>query len=461
MASLRTTRRSFIKQAGLGCIGLFPVFSRAKAKPEWPNILWITCEDISPHLGCYGDPDAYTPHLDQFAGQGVLYENAFAPAPACTPARSSLITGVFATAMGSQHLRGEVPISTSLRCYPEYLREAGYFCTNNVKEDYNLKIGECCMQSVVLDGTTLNPGDLSWQALEALGPCTIYDRTAADEVVARAQGADIVLTNKTPMSKESIEALDSLRFIGVLATGYNIVDTVAARERGIAVANVPTYGTDSVAQAAFCHVLNLTHHVGEHARTVQEGKWSQSVDFCYWDFPLIELKDRVMGIVGLGRIGRATAKLALAFGMQVLAYDVHPPTDVPRGVTMVDLDRLFVESDVVSLHCPLTDESKGMINQARLTQMKPTSFLVNTSRGPLVNEQDLADALNAGLISGAGLDVLTVEPADPACPLLTVKNCYISPHIAWASGAARKRLMDTTVSNVEAFIQGRPQNIVN
>ncbi len=317
------------------------------------------------------------------------------------------------------------------------------------------------MRIVVLDGYTLNPGDLSWDALEALGVCTVYDRTAANDVVARARTAEIVLTNKTLITREHIEGLTSLRLISVLATGYNIVDTVAAREHGIDVANVPAYSTASVAQVAFSHILNLTHHVGEHARSVQEGRWSQSEDFCYWDFPLIELKDQTMGIVGLGRIGRATARLAQAFGMRVLAYDVHAPTDIPVGVTMVDRDHLFEHSDVVSLHCPLTDDNREMVNRTRLARMKPTAFLVNTSRGPLINEQDLAGALNAGLIAGAGLDVLTEEPANPTCPLLTARNCYMTPHIAWASGAARTRLMETTVSNVKAFMQSKPQNIIN
>ncbi|MCJ7738372.1 MAG: D-2-hydroxyacid dehydrogenase, partial [Anaerolineae bacterium] len=263
------------------------------------------------------------------------------------------------------------------------------------------------------------------------------------------------------LSRETIGQLPELEYIGVLATGYNIVDVAAARERGIPVANVPTYGTQSVAQMVFAHLLNLTQHVAYHAQTVLDGRWSESPDFCYWDYPLMELADRSMGIVGFGRIGRATANLAVAFGMNVLAYDVFEPAEVPSGVEMADLDRLFSESDVVSLHVPLTPETDGMVNTERLAMMKPTSFLINTSRGPLVDEQALADALNAGRLAGAGLDVLAVEPADPNNPLMGARNCYITPHISWATRSARSRLLNTAIENVGAFLARNPQNVVN
>ena len=317
------------------------------------------------------------------------------------------------------------------------------------------------MKTVVLDGHTLNPGDLSWDGLRVYGECDIYDRSAPQDVAARAEGAEILLTNKVVLSRETIGQLPSLEYIGVLATGYNIVDVAAARERGIPVANVPTYGTQSVAQMVFAHLLNLAQHVAYHAQTVLDGRWSESPDFCYWDYPLMELADRTMGIVGFGRIGRATANLAVAFGMNVLAYDVFEPPEVPSGVEMADLDRLFSQSDVVSLHVPLTPETDGMVNTERLAMMKPTSFLINTSRGPLVDEQALADALNAGRLAGAGLDVLAVEPADPNNPLMGAMNCYITPHISWATRSARSRLLNTAIENVGAFLAGNPQNVVN
>lgn len=317
------------------------------------------------------------------------------------------------------------------------------------------------MNIVVLDGYTLNPGDLSWDGLRALGECDIYDRTPPELVVERARGAEAVLTNKVIVGREQMEQLPDLRYIGVLATGYNIVDTAAARERGIPVTNVPEYGTRSVAQMTFALLLELTQHVGHHARTVRDGRWTQNPDFCYWDYPLIELADRTMGIVGIGRIGRAVAELALAFGMQVLAYDVNTPANLPEGIRMTDLETLLRESDVVSLHCPLTAENQGVIDRERLALMKPTAFLINTSRGPLVVARDLADALNAGRLAGAGVDVLPVEPPPADNPLLTAKNCLVTPHIAWATGAARARLMATVVDNLRAFLAGKPRNVVN
>ena len=317
------------------------------------------------------------------------------------------------------------------------------------------------MNIVVLDGYTLNPGDLSWDGLRALDECDIYDRTPPELVVERARGAEAVLTNKVIVGREQMEQLPNLRYIGVLATGYNIVDTAAARERGIPVTNVPEYGTRSVAQMTFALLLELTQHVGHHARTVRDGRWTRSPDFCYWDYPLIELADRTMGIVGIGRIGRAVAELALAFGMQVLAYDVNTPANLPEGIRMTDLETLLRESDVVSLHCPLTAENQGVIDWERLALMKPTAFLINTSRGPLVVARDLADALNAGRLAGAGVDVLPVEPPPADNPLLTAKNCLVTPHIAWATGAARARLMATVVDNLRAFLAGKPRNVVN
>jgi len=314
---------------------------------------------------------------------------------------------------------------------------------------------------VVLDGYTLNPGDLTWDALKAMGPCEVYDRTPPEQVVECASGAQIVLTNKTVLSRAAIEQLPGLKYIGVLATGYNVVDVEAAKQRGICVTNVPAYGTASVAQMVFAHLLHFAQHVGEHGQSVRHSHWSRSPDFCYWNYPLVELAGLTMGIIGLGRIGRQTTKLAAAFGMKLIYYDVTPHPDAPSEATAVDLDTLFRESDVISLHCPLTQDNKGFVNRQRLEMMKPTAFLINTSRGPLIDEQALADALNRGRIAGAGLDVLCEEPPRPDNPLLHAKNCTITPHIAWATKAARQRLMDIAVSNVRAFIQGSPQNVVS
>ena len=317
------------------------------------------------------------------------------------------------------------------------------------------------MKIVVLDGYTLNPGDQSWDALKALGECVVYDRTPPADVVARAGGAEIVLTNKTVLDRAAIAALPRLRFIGVLATGFNIVDTAAARERGIPVTNVPEYGTKSVAQAVFALLLELCHHAGAHSAAVRAGRWTASPDFSFWDSPLVELDGLTLGVAGLGRIGKTVAAIGQAFGMRVLAYDPWQK-EAPAGIAMTpDLDRLFRESDVLTVHCPLTPENRGMVNAARLALMKSSAFLVNTSRGPLVVEKDLADALNAGRLAGAGLDVLAVEPPPASNPLLTAKNCIITPHIAWATLAARRRLMATVAQNVRAFLAGKPTNVVN
>jgi glycerate dehydrogenase len=317
------------------------------------------------------------------------------------------------------------------------------------------------MHIVVLDGHTLNPGDLSWQPLEALGACTIHPRMKPGEVVAAAREADIVLTNKTPIGRGEMEQLPRLRYIGVLATGYNIVDVSAAAERRIVVTNVPSYATQSVVQMVFAHLMNLTLHVGQHAQGVSAGRWSRSEDFCYWDFPLVEIAGLTLGVVGFGRIGRATAAAGRAFGMRVLACDTVPPADVPEGVEIVAVDELFRQSDVVTLHCPLTAETLHLVDGRRLALMKTTAYLINTSRGPLVDEAALAAALAARRIAGAGLDVLESEPPAADNRLLAAPNCYLTPHIAWATAAARARLLRAVADNVAAFLAGRPRNVVN
>jgi glycerate dehydrogenase len=317
------------------------------------------------------------------------------------------------------------------------------------------------MKIVILDGYTLNPGDLSWQALEELGECQIFERTPSALVVQRARDADILFTNKTPVSKRAIFQLTNLKYIGVLATGFNIVDIDAAREKDIPVTNVPTYGTRSVAQMAMSLILELTQHAGLHTDMVRKGHWSLAKDWCFWEQPLIELDGLTLGIVGYGRIGRATGRLAAAFGMKVIATDPLLPKGRHNDIQIVDLDFLLQESDFISLHCPLTPETDQMINSDKVRLMKRTAFLINTSRGQLINEHDLAKSLNEGRIAGAGLDVLRVEPPTPDNPLLNAKNCLITPHIAWATKAARVRLMKVVVENLIAFLNDRPQNVVN
>jgi glycerate dehydrogenase len=317
------------------------------------------------------------------------------------------------------------------------------------------------MNIVVLDGYTLNPGDLTWKDLESLGKCTVYDRSAPEEVVPRAKDAEIVLTNKTVLSSDTIKQLPKLKYIGVLATGYNIVDIEATRDTGIPVTNVPTYGTQSVAQIVFAHLLNLAEHIAHHTQTVKSGRWTSNLDFSYWDTPLIEIAGLTMGIIGFGRIGQATAKLAIAFEMNVIFYDIAKPTSIPEGCQSAGLDDIFRSSDVISLHCPLTSDTKKIINRESLELMKKTAFLINTSRGPLVDEQALAEALNNERIAGAGLDVLSEEPPGENNPLLKARNCYITPHIAWATIAARKRLLQIAVDNAASFLAGKPQNVVN
>jgi glycerate dehydrogenase len=315
------------------------------------------------------------------------------------------------------------------------------------------------MKIVVLDGYTLNPGDLSWERLQALGACTIYDRTPSALTVERARDADVVFTNKTVLDCAVLAQLPSLRYIGVLATGYNVVDTAAASGRGIVVTNVPAYGTEAVAQMVFAHLLNLAQHVAHHAQTVRDGRWSESEDFCYWDTPLVELRGLTMGLIGLGRIGQAVARIAGAFGMRVIGCD--PAAGDVDGVGRCrTVDEVVSQADVVSLHCPLTDDTRHIINAERLALMKPTAFLVNTSRGPLVDGPALVAALEKGTIAGAGLDVLATEPPPADEPLLTARNCAITPHIAWATRAARSRLLHAAVDNLAAFLDGSPVNRV-
>ena len=316
------------------------------------------------------------------------------------------------------------------------------------------------MNIVVLDGYAANPGDLCWDELQALGECTIYDRTAPAEVLERAAGAEILLTNKTVLTAEHMAALPELKYIGVLATGYNIVDTAAAKERGIIVTNIPAYSTDSVAQMVFAHILNITQQVQHHSEEVHRGRWTASKDFCFWDTPLIELREKKLGIVGLGHTGFTTARIAIGFGMKVCAYTSKTNFQLPPEIRKMELDELFRECDVVSLHCPLTPDTKELVNAARLALMKPTAILINTGRGPLVNEKDLADALNKGVIAAAGLDVLSSEPPQYTNPLLTAKNCFITPHIAWATKEARVRLMRIAVGNLKGFIKGEIVNNV-
>ena len=313
------------------------------------------------------------------------------------------------------------------------------------------------MRIVILDGLTTNPGDVSWEPVERLGSLTVFDRTAPGDVAARAADADVVLTNKAIVGREQIAALPQLKYVGVLATGFNIVDVAAARERGIPVCNVPEYSTPNVVQATWALILELANRVGHHDRTVHEGHWAACHDFCYWHGDLVELAGLTLGIVGHGRIGRGVAVVGRAFGMRV----IHHRRQGGGDPACVDLDTLFRESDVLSLHCPLTPETKGLVDARRLALMKPTAFLVNTARGPLVDEAALAAALNVGQIAGAAVDVLSVEPPPASNPLLAAKNCVITPHVAWATRDARRRLIDVTAANLAAFAAGRPQNVVN
>ena len=317
------------------------------------------------------------------------------------------------------------------------------------------------MKIVVLDGYTENPGDLSWEGLEALGSLTVYDRTPKDQIVGRIGAAQIVVTNKTPITRETIDACPSMKMIAVLATGYNVIDYAYAKEKGIPVANVPTYGTHIVSQYAVGLLLEICSHFGHHNRTVHEGRWEQCEDFCYWDFPMIELYGKTAGIIGLGRIGQASAQILDGFGMRVLAYDTVQSDEGRKYAEYTDLETIFAESDVIFLHCPLFPATEGIINKENIAKMKDGVILINNSRGQLVVEQDLADALNSGKVYAAGLDVVSTEPIRGDNPLLSAKNCIITPHISWAAKDARQRIMDITVANVKAYLDGAPVNVVN
>jgi glycerate dehydrogenase len=317
------------------------------------------------------------------------------------------------------------------------------------------------MNIVVLDGYTLNPGDLAWDSLAQLGRLTVYDRTAAHEIIERSRDADILLTNKTPLRAETLRQLPKLRYIGVLATGYDVVDIAAAGEREIVVTNVPAYSTNAVAQLTFALLLELCQRVGLHDEAVRRGEWANCADFSFWKTPLAELAGKTLGIVGIGSIGEQVARIGLAFGMRVIAVNRSGKRPSAPQVELVSFDDLLREADVVSLHCPLTPETEGLINKETLSRMKPNAFLLNTARGKLIREQDLADALNEGVIAGAGVDVLSTEPPAPNNPLLSAKHCVITPHLGWATREARLRLMHTAVQNVCSFLSGTPVNVVS
>lgn len=312
------------------------------------------------------------------------------------------------------------------------------------------------MKICILDGYSLNPGDLDWSPVERLGDVTLFDRTPADKIVERAADADIVLTNKVPFSADTLRQLPRLRFICVLATGYNIIDTEAAARQGVVVANIPAYSTMSVAQMAFAHILNITNHVTSYAREVADGKWTNCPDFCFWDSALTELAGKTMGIVGLGNTGMATARIAVAMGMKVVAMTSKSADTLPEGITPAPLDDVLASADVVSLHCPLTPSTRHLINAASIAKMKPSAILINTGRGPLVDEQAVANALNGGRLAAFGADVLSQEPPRGDNPLLSARNCFLTPHIAWATLEARTRLMSTATENVRQFIAGEP-----
>ena len=318
------------------------------------------------------------------------------------------------------------------------------------------------MKIVVLDGYTLNPGDLSWDELKDIGEVVLYDRTPKELILERAKGAEIILTNKTPLSDETFDKLPGLRYVGVLATGYNVVDIKAASKHGVVVTNIPTYGTYSVAQAVFALLLELCHHIQTHSDAVRAGEWSACADFCFWKYPLIELAGKTLGIIGFGRIGRQVANIGAAMGMKILAADsIRKEAPGIENFKWVEIPELLAESDVVTLHCPLFPETEGLINRVNISMMKKSAFLINTSRGGLIIDSDLAEALNSGRIAGAGLDVLSVEPPKSENPLLTAENCLITPHIAWATKEARGRLMNTAVENIKDFLAGKSVNVVN
>ncbi|WP_282124153.1 D-2-hydroxyacid dehydrogenase [Algibacter mikhailovii] len=320
------------------------------------------------------------------------------------------------------------------------------------------------MKIVVLDGYTLNPGDLSWDLFEALGELTVYDRTPMDSttILNNIGDAEIVFTNKTPLNENTISRAPNVKYIGVLATGYNVVDTISARKQNITVTNIPAYSTLAVAQFTMALLLEMCHHIGDHAAAVSNGAWSNCPDFSFWNSPLIELNGKTLGIIGFGNIGQATAKIAQAFGLKVITYSrTIQPENETENCKYVNLDELLNNSDIISLHCPLNDDTKGIINKSNIEKMKDGVMLINTSRGPLIIEEDLKEALNSNKISGAGIDVVSMEPILPNNPLLKAKNCIITPHIAWAPKEARKRLINTAIKNLESFLKGEPINVVN
>lgn len=317
------------------------------------------------------------------------------------------------------------------------------------------------MKIVILDGYTENPGDLSWGEFEKLGELTVYDRTPVDKIVERIGDAEVVLLNKVPLTRETMDTCKNIKYVGVLATGYNIVDIAAAKEKGIVVSNIPTYGTAAVGQFAIALLLEICHHVGYHSQEVKNGRWEKNPDWCFWDYPLIELAGKTMGIIGFGRIGKTTGAIAKALGMKVIAYANNPNDEGRQIAEYVTLDELYAQSDVISLHCPLFPSTEGMINKNSIEKMKDGVIIINNSRGPLIVEQDLADALNSGKVYAAGLDVVSTEPIKGDNPLLKAKNCIITPHISWAPIESRKRLMDIAVDNFKAYLQGEPLNVVN
>ena len=317
------------------------------------------------------------------------------------------------------------------------------------------------MKIVVLDGYTENPGDLSWNGLESLGELTVYDRTQPDEIAARIRGAGAVYVNKVALDRETIFSAPDLKFIGVLATGYNVVDIAAARERGIAVCNIPTYGTAAVGQFAIAMLLEICHHVAHHSDAVHAGRWEQNADWCFWDYPLIELAGKTMGIIGFGRIGQTTGRIARALGMNVIAYDEYESGAGRALAEYTALDALFARSDVIALHCPLLPSTQGIINRENIAKMKDGVIILNNARGPLIVEQDLADALNSGKVYAAGLDVVSTEPIRGDNPLLKAKNCLITPHISWAPKESRQRLMEIAADTLRRFLEGSPVNVVN
>lgn len=320
------------------------------------------------------------------------------------------------------------------------------------------------MKIVVLDGYTENPGDLSWDALKAFGEVTVYDRTSYVEsplIAERIGDAQIVVINKTPISRSTIDACPNIKLIAVLATGYNVVDYPYAREKGIPVVNVPTYGTMSVSQYSIALLLEICHHIGHHSDSVHAGRWAGNADWCYWDYPLIELDGKTIGIIGFGRIGQAEGRVAKALGMRVIAYDVFPSESGRQIAEYVSLEELYARADVISMHCFLTPENTGMINKASIAKMKDGVILINNARGQLINEQDVAEALNSGKMAAAGLDVVYTEPIREDNPLLKAKNCIITPHISWAPKESRERIMNITAENIRAFLEGKPINVVN